>query len=98
MPVVATQCMMRWAQAIALQESSNGCVRMSKHSSWSRTYILSIAKGGLGDWGRGTVINTSTHPMIMFLVIPFHCGGVFFCSFFKCASCTFIKVLTYLYA
>ena len=34
--VFATQCMMHWAQAIALQGSSIGCVRMSKHTGHSK--------------------------------------------------------------
>ena len=60
--------MMHWAQAIALQGSSIGCVRMSEHtghSSWSRTDISSFAKGGLGSGcsgeltGGGSLIDTS---------------------------------------
>ena len=31
-PIVATQCIMHWAQVIALHGSSIGCVNMSKHT------------------------------------------------------------------
>ena len=68
---------MHWAQAIALQGSSIGCVRMSKHtghSSWSRTDRLSFANGGLGykcsDEMTGGGALLLTDPMIMFGVIP----------------------------
>ena len=94
-PVVATQCMMHWAQAIALQGSSIGCIRVSKHtghSSWSETDRLFFAKGGLGSGysggmtGGGVFLLTLRMIMLGFIPgkqHPFSSDIVqgFFCSF-----------------